>query len=67
MIQIIQNPGQGMTTFKGRNERLDIITVAMRMFNEGFTKSTILRITGLNEEEFVNVVRTVQKSAPSLV
>jgi hypothetical protein len=56
-----------MTTFKGRNERLDIITVAMRMFNEGFTKSTILRITGLNEEEFVNVVRTVQKSAPSLV
>jgi hypothetical protein len=56
-----------MTAFKGRTERADILTVAKRMFNEGFTKSTILRITGLNDDEFLKMVRDVQHSAPSLV
>jgi hypothetical protein len=67
MIQLVQNPGQGMTTFKGRIDRLDVATVAKRMFNEGFTKSTILRITGINEDEFLMMVRDLQRSAPSLV
>lgn len=67
MIQIVQSPGQGMTAAPGRNERVDIFTVAKRMFNEGFTKSTILRITGLNDEEFVSMVRDLQRARPSLV
>ena len=56
-----------MTTFKGRQDRLDVLTVAKRMFNEGFTKSTILRITGIDDEEFLLMVREVQRAAPSLV
>jgi hypothetical protein len=67
MIQVLQNPGSGMTTFKGRQDRLDVLTVAKRMFNEGFTKSTILRITGIDDEEFLLMVREVQRAAPSLV
>jgi|GEM_PF-4895024 len=67
MIQLIQNSGQGMTTFKGRLERVDILTVATRMFNEGYTKSTILRLTSITADDFMKVVREGQASAPSLL
>ena len=48
-------------------ERFQIVTIAKRMFNEGFKKSTILRITSLSEEEFVGMIRDMQCKQPTLV
>ena len=48
-------------------ERMEVVTIAKRMFNEGFKKSTILRITGLSEDEFVGMIRDMQSRQPTLV
>lgn len=72
MIQITRQPGiNAFATLQlgseHRVDRPDLLTVAKRMFNEGFKKSTILRITGLTEEDFVQVIRDLSGRKPSLV
>lgn len=56
-----------MTPVEARPQRVDIYTVAKRMFNEGFTKSTICRITGLSEDEFCGMIRELNRTRPTLV
>jgi hypothetical protein len=72
MIQVTSKPiTSGFTPLMGRSENRvetpDLLLVAKRMFNEGFKKSTILRITGITEEDFVQVIRNLSCQRPSLV
>lgn len=67
MIQVAHKAGTGMTPVEARPQRVDIYTVAKRMFNEGFTKSTICRITGLSEDEFCGMIRELNRARPTLV
>ena len=68
MIQTVPNPIQGAPPVPPayRAERNAMLTVARRMFDEGFKKSTILRITGLEEEDFVGMIRDLHRSIPSM-
>lgn len=60
--QILDNTAMG--TFA--TERREIVAIAKRMFNEGFTKSTILRICSMTEEEFLSMVRDLQTRKASI-
>lgn len=48
-------------------ERREIFTIAKRMFNEGFTKNTILRICAITEEEFISMIRDLQQARKASV
>jgi hypothetical protein len=54
------------TSFSAYEHRA-LLTVARRMFQEGFKRSMILRITGLSEEEFMGMMREIHCPSQSTV